>query len=157
MTINIKKHSNNISNFKEDYSMEIKFVKTQQTYSFDMMLPGGGFFGGEQTDVLPGGGFHANEEKLPGGGFFGGEQTDVLPGGGFHANEEKLPGGGFFGGEQTDVLPGGGFHANGEELPGGFFDRGQIEERPDDGDHRQHNKYSLYKGDRTNERIRLWN
>ena len=131
MTINIKKHSNNISNFKEDYSMEIKFVKTQQTYSFDMMLPGGGFFGGEQTDVLPGGGFHANEEKLPGGGFFGGEQTDVLPGGGFHAN--------------------------GEELPGGFFDRGQIEERPDDGDHRQHNKYSLYKGDRTNERIRLWN
>lgn len=105
MTINIKKHSNNISNFKEDYSMEIKFVKTQQTYSFDMMLPGGGFFGGEQTDVLPGGGFHAN----------------------------------------------------GEELPGGFFDRGQIEERPDDGDHRQHNKYSLYKGDRTNERIRLWN
>ena len=131
MTINIKKHSNNISNFKEDYSMEIKFVKTQQTYSFDMMLPGGGFFGGQQTDVLPGGGFHANEEKLPGGGFFGGEQTDVLPGGGFHAN--------------------------GEELPGGFFDRGQIEERPDDGDHRQHNKYSLYKGDRTNERIRLWN
>lgn len=71
------------TNFKEDYSMEIRFVNTQQTNCFGMMLPGGGFHGGEQTDVLPGGGFH------------GGEQTDVLPGGGFH------------GGEQTDALPGG--------------------------------------------------
>ena len=36
------------------------------------MLPGGGFYGGEQTETLPGGGFH------------GGEQTETLPGGGFH-------------------------------------------------------------------------
>ena len=44
-----------------------------------MFLPGGGGgckCGGEQTDVLPGGGFH------------GGEQTDVLPGGGFHGGEQ---------------------------------------------------------------------
>lgn len=66
-------------NFKEDYSMEIRFVNTQQTNCFGMMLPGGGFFGGEQTDVLPGGGFH------------GGEQTDVLPGGGFHTSSEQPP------------------------------------------------------------------
>ena len=84
-------------NFKEDYSMEIKFVNTQQTNCFGMMLPGGGFFGGEQTDVLPGGGFHGGEQTdvLPGGGFHGGEQTDVLPGGGFHDSE------------QIDILPGG--------------------------------------------------
>ena len=83
-------------NFKEDYSMEIKFVNTQQTNCFGMMLPGGGFFGGEQTDVLPGGGFHGGEQTdvLPGGGFHGGEQTDVLPGGGFHDSE------------QIDILPG---------------------------------------------------
>lgn len=36
------------------------------------MLPGGGFFGGEQKETLPGGGFH------------GGEQKETLPGGGFH-------------------------------------------------------------------------
>ena len=67
------------TNFKEDYSMEIRFVNAQKTNYFDMMLPGGGFHGGEQTDVLPGGGFH------------GGEQTDVLPGGGFHTSGEQLP------------------------------------------------------------------
>ena len=84
-------------NFKEDYSMEIKFVNTQQTNCFGMMLPGGGFFGGEQTDVLPGGGFHGGEQTdvLPGGVFHGGEQTDVFPGGGFHDSE------------QIDILPGG--------------------------------------------------
>ena len=34
------------------------------------MLPGGGFFGGEQKETLPGGGFHGGEQKktLPGGG-----------------------------------------------------------------------------------------
>ena len=36
------------------------------------MLPGGGFFGGEQKETLPGGGFH------------GGEQKETLPGGGLH-------------------------------------------------------------------------
>ena len=42
--------------------------------------------GGEQTETLPGGGFHGGEqtETLPGGGFHGGEQTETLPGGGFH-------------------------------------------------------------------------
>jgi hypothetical protein len=42
--------------------------------------------GGEQTQTLPGGGFHGGEqvETLPGGGFHGGEQTQTLPGGGFH-------------------------------------------------------------------------
>jgi hypothetical protein len=39
----------------------------------DVILPGGGFRGGEQTETLPGGGFH------------GGEQTETLPGGGFHS------------------------------------------------------------------------
>ena len=84
-------------NFKEDYSMEIRFVNTQQTNCFGMMLPGGGFFGGEQTDVLPGGGFHGGEQTdvLPGGGFHGGEQTDALPGDVFHDSE------------QIDILPGG--------------------------------------------------
>jgi len=53
--------------------------------------------GGEQTEELPGGGFH------------GGEQTRTLPGGGFHGGEqtEELPGGGFHGGGQTGTLPGG--------------------------------------------------
>ena len=112
-------------NFKEDYSMEIRFVNTQQTNCFGMMLPGGGFFGGEQTDVLPGGGFHGGEQTdvLPGGGFHGGEQTDVLPGGGFHGGEQTdvLPGGGFHGGEQTDALPGDVFHDSEQIdiLPGG--------------------------------------
>ena len=115
-------------NFKEDYSMGIRFVNTQQTICFDMMLPGGGFFGGEQTDALPGGGFHTSGEQLPGGGFFGGEQTDVLPGGGFHTSGEQLPGGGFFGGEQTDVLPGGGFHTSGEQLPDEHLDDGDSHE-----------------------------
>ena len=43
--------------------------------------------GGEQTETLPGGGFHGGEqtETLPGGGFHGGEQTETLPGGGFHS------------------------------------------------------------------------
>ena len=43
--------------------------------------------GGEQTQKLPGGGFHGGEQtqKLPGGGFHGGEQTQKLPGGGFHS------------------------------------------------------------------------
>ena len=90
MANNTYKRFTNI-NFKEDYSMGIRFVNTQQTICFDMMLPGGGFFGGEQTDVLPGGGFHTSGEQLPGGGFFGGEQTDVLPGGGFHTSGEQLP------------------------------------------------------------------
>ena len=98
-------------NFKEDYSMEIKFVNTQQTNCFGMMLPGGGFFGGEQTDVLPGGGFHGGEQTdvLPGGVFHDGEQTDVFPGGGFHGGEQTdvLPGGGFHDSEQIDILPGG--------------------------------------------------
>ena len=42
--------------------------------------------GGEQTETLPGGGFHGGEqtETLPGGEFHGGEQTETLPGGGFH-------------------------------------------------------------------------
>lgn len=42
--------------------------------------------GGEQSETLPGGGFHGGEqtETLPGGGFHGGEQTETLPGGGFH-------------------------------------------------------------------------
>ena len=54
--------------------------------------------GGEQTETLPGGGFH------------GGEQTDTLPGGGFHGGEqtETLPGGGFHGGEQTEFFSGDG-------------------------------------------------
>ena len=76
MENNTNNRSNNI-NFKEDYSMEIRFANAQQTNCSDMMLPGGGFYGGEQTDVLPGGGFH------------GGEQTDVLPGGGFHTSDEQ--------------------------------------------------------------------
>ena len=40
--------------------------------------------GGEQTETLPGGGFHGGEqtETLPGGGFHGGEQTETLLGGG---------------------------------------------------------------------------
>ena len=103
-------------NIKEDYSMEIRFVNTQQTNCFGVMLPGGGFFGGEQTDVLPG------------GGFFGGEQTDVLPGGGFHTSGEQLPGGGFFGGEQTDVLPGGGFHTSGEQPPSEHLEDDDLHE-----------------------------
>ena len=39
--------------------------------------------GGEQTESLPGGGFHGGEqtESLPGGGFHGSEQTEALPGG----------------------------------------------------------------------------
>jgi len=39
--------------------------------------------GGEQTEILPGGGFHGGEqtETLPGGGFHGGEQMETLPGG----------------------------------------------------------------------------
>ena len=86
MAITSDNRSNNITNFKEDRSMKINTMNTRDTRPFNVLLPGGGFHGGEQTDVLPGGGFH------------GGEQTDVLPGGGFH------------GGEQTDVLPGGGFH-----------------------------------------------
>ena len=42
--------------------------------------------GGQQAEMLPGGGFHGGEqtETLPGGGFHGGEQTETLPGGGFH-------------------------------------------------------------------------
>ena len=91
-------------NIKEDYSMKIRFVNTQQTNCFGVMLPGGGFHGGEQTDVLPGGGFH------------GGEQTDVLPGGGFH------------GGEQTDVLPGGGFHTSGEQTPSEHLEDDDLHE-----------------------------
>ena len=53
------------TNLKEDYLMEIRFVNTQQTNCSGMMLPGGGFFGGEQTDVLPGGGFHTSGEQPP--------------------------------------------------------------------------------------------
>ena len=65
------------------------------------MLPGGGFYGGENQETLPGGGFHGgeNQETLPGGGFHGGE------------NQETLPGGGFHGGENQETLPGGGFHS----------------------------------------------
>ena len=103
----INKRINNTTNTKEDTSMENKIMYIQQTNSIATMLPGGGMHGGEQTDILPGGGFH-NEctEELPGGGMHGGEQTDILPGGGFH-NEctEELPGGGMHGGEQTDILP----------------------------------------------------
>ena len=103
----INKRINNTTNTKEDTSMENKIMYIQQTNSIATMLPGGGMHGGEQTDILPGGGFH-NEctEELPGGGMYGGEQTDILPGGGFH-NEctEELPGGGMHGGEQTDILP----------------------------------------------------
>ena len=116
------------TNLKEDYLMEIRFVNTQQTNCSGMMLPGGGFFGGEQTDVLPGGGFHTSGEQLPGGGFFGGEQTDVLSGGGFHTSGEQLPGGGFFGGEQTDVLPGGGFHTSGEQPPSEHLEDDDLHE-----------------------------
>ena len=103
----INKRINNTTNTKEDTSMENKIMYIQQTNSIATMLPGGGMHGGEQTDILPGGGFH-NEctEELPGGGMYGGEQTDILPGGGFH-NEctDELPGGGMQGGEQTDILP----------------------------------------------------
>ena len=124
----INKRINNTTNTKEDTSMENKIMYIQQTNSIATMLPGGGMHGGEQTDILPGGGFH-NEctEELPGGGMDGGEQTDIIPGGGFH-NEctEELPGGGMHGGEQTDILPGGGFHNEcTEELPGGGMHGGE--------------------------------
>ena len=131
MENNTNNRSNNI-NFKEDYSMEIRFANAQQTNCSDMMLPGGGFYGGEQTDVLPGGGFHGGEQTdvLPGGGFHGGEQTDVLPGGGFHGGEQTdvLPGGGFHGGEQTDVLPGGGFHTSDEQPTSEHLDDNDLHE-----------------------------
>ncbi len=76
----INKRINNTTNTKEDTSMENKIMYIQQTNSIATMLPGGGMHGGEQTDILPGGGFH-NEctEELPGGGMHGGEQTDILP------------------------------------------------------------------------------
>ena len=76
----INKRINNTTNTKEDTSMENKIMYIQQTNSIATMLPGGGMHGGEQTDILPGGGFH-NEctEELPGGGMHGGEQTDNLP------------------------------------------------------------------------------
>ena len=124
MANNTNNHSNNI-NLKEDYSMEIRFVNAQQANCSDIMFPVGVFVGGEQTDVLPGGGLHGAEQTdvLPGGGFHGGEQTDVLPGGGFHGGEQTdvLPGGGFHGGEQTDALPGDVFHDSEQIdiLPGG--------------------------------------
>ena len=145
MANNTNNHSNNI-NLKEDYSMEIRFVNAQQANCSDIMfpvgvfvggeqtdvLPGGGLHGGEQTDVLPGGGFHGGEQTdvLPGGGFHGGEQTDVLPGGGFHGSEQTdvLPGGGFHGGEQTDVLPGGGFHTSSEQPPSEHLDDDDLHE-----------------------------
>ena len=74
--------------------------------------------GGEQTETLPGGGFHGGEqtETLPGGGFHGGEQTETLPGGGFH------------GGEQTETLPGGGFHS--ECIVGGIRGYGSDKAPP---------------------------
>lgn len=103
MANNTNNHSNNI-NLKEDYSMEIRFVNAQQANCSDIMFPVGVFVGGEQTDVLPGGGLH------------GGEQTDVLPGGGFH------------GGEQTDVLPGGGFHTSSEQPPSEHLDDDDFHE-----------------------------
>ena len=90
MANNTYKRFTNI-NFKEDYSMGIRFVNTQQTICFDMMLPGGGFFGGEQTDVLPGGGFHTSGEQLP---------DEHLDDGDSHEDEvinEKLPCQGTFG------------------------------------------------------------
>ena len=96
MANNTNNHSNNI-NLKEDYSMEIRFVNAQQANCSDIMFPVGVFVGGEQTDVLPGGGLHGGEQTdvLPGGGFHGGEQTDALPGDVFHDSE------------QIDILPGG--------------------------------------------------
>lgn len=65
-----------ITNMKENNSMKNMNMENQITTNNKMnqceMLPGGGFFGGEQKETLPGGGFH------------GGEQKETLPGGGFH-------------------------------------------------------------------------
>ena len=61
-----------------------KYMKNYMNDNMVMMV-----VGGEQTETLPGGGFHGGEqtETLPGGGFHGGEQTETLPGGGFHGGE----------------------------------------------------------------------
>ena len=55
----------------KNMNMENQDVTVNKMNSCEM-LPGGGFFGGEQKETLPGGGFH------------GGEQKETLPGGGFH-------------------------------------------------------------------------
>ena len=47
-----------------------KYMKNYMNDNMVMMV-----VGGEQTETLPGGGFH------------GGEQTETLPGGGFHGGE----------------------------------------------------------------------
>lgn len=59
-------------------------MKKGKRYIFGLLTAGG-----EQTQTLPGGGFHGGEQTqtLPGGGFHGGEQTQTLPGGGFHGGD----------------------------------------------------------------------
>ena len=73
------------NNSMKNINMENQNATNNKMNEFEM-LPGGGFFGGEQKETLPGGGFHGGEQKetLPGGGFHGGEQKETLPGGGFH-------------------------------------------------------------------------
>ena len=61
----------------KNMNMENQDVTVNKMNSCEM-LPGGGFFGGEQKETLPGGGFH------------GGEQKETLPGGGFHGGEQKV-------------------------------------------------------------------
>ena len=62
MVISISKRSNNTINFKENHSMETKIKYAQQFNSFSTVLPGGGFHGGEQTDVLPGDNSNGDEK-----------------------------------------------------------------------------------------------
>ena len=64
-------------NDMKNMNMENQDVTVNKMNSCEM-LPGGGFFGGEQKETLPGGGFHGGEQKetLPGGGFHGGDFFD---------------------------------------------------------------------------------
>ena len=45
-----------------NHSMETKIKYAQQFNSFSTVLPGGGFHGGEQTDVLPGDNSNGDEK-----------------------------------------------------------------------------------------------